>query len=984
MRKRKIITLVLTFVYFQFSWSTNNSNYISFTPENKAFKIAESNYAANIYIDNNDWKGVIRATNDLGSDIEKVTGTKSNILKANNIKKGSIIVGTIGKSSLIDKLINEKKIDVSNIIGKWESFIIQTVDENLIVAGSDKRGTIYGIYDISEKIGVSPWYWWADVPVKKNKMIYVKHGRYLQESPKVKYRGIFINDEEPSFGQWARLKFGGINSKMYVHMFELLLRLKANYLWPAMWGKAFNEDDPLNPVLADEYGIIMGTSHHEPMMRAHNEYTSRKNEVGAWDYTKNKQGLDKFFYDGLERNKSFENLITIGMRGDGDVALSNGDDLDNMKVLRNVVDGQREIINKVYKKDPSEIPQMWAIFTEVQRYYDAGFTVPDDVLLLFCDNNWGYIRRTGPENELKRKGGLGMYYHIDMNGGPWNDRWINTTTIPKLREQFNLAYKTGIDRLWVVNVGDLKPKEIPIDFIMKYAWNPESISEEKTFDYLKNWAEKNFKKEYSNEIAEIVSNYPKYNLWRKPEVQGTKIFSIVNHHEADNVLKKWNDLVDKAEIIKNKIPEEYQDAFYQLVYYPAVASAGVAEMYIAAAMNNLYARQGRISANGYAKRAIELFEKDKNLSNYYNDSLENGKWKNMMQDVHIGYVQWSMPRENKLPELIMVTPKDKPEMGVSIEGSELVWPGTEKKAFLPTFDSFHKSEYYIDLFNKGNGSFSYKIFANKPWIIVNSLKGSVSEESRILVKIDWKKIPYGKNEGVIEIKSENTIVNVNVNAVRASMPETKEFFFGSLTGEFSIPSNKYNKKIAGKNAEWIELPDLGREESCMGIKPVNTPSTNPENAAVLEYNIYLKDTDSTIICLGILPTQDINPKRGLRIAVSINDEKPQIIDARKGFVDTFNEYSPSSLKNSKSLKPLPPVNSNISLIGYRQQRRNEIFDNIRWLDVKLQVKKQGLNRLKVYMIDPEIVLEKIVVNPDNKYPSYFGAPSKQLNPQNND
>ena len=297
---------------------------------------------------------------------------------------------------------------------------------------------------------------------------------------------------------------------MYTHLFELLLRLKANYLWPAMWSAAFNEDDPLNPALADEYGIVMGTSHHEPMMRAHKEYTRRKDKVGAWNYAENKKGLDNFFMEGMTRNKDFENIVTIGMRGDGDVAMSEGGDSLNMSILKDVIDGQRSILSAVYDRDPSSIPQLWAIFTEVQRYYDAGFTVPDDVTLLFCDNNWGYIRRTGPSKERARKGGMGMYYHIDMNGGPWNDRWVNTSPNAKIREQLNLAYKSGIDRIWIVNVGDLKPKELPIDFIMRYAWNPERISSGEVGRYEVELMGSMFGAKNAERIADIVRRYAKY------------------------------------------------------------------------------------------------------------------------------------------------------------------------------------------------------------------------------------------------------------------------------------------------------------------------------------------------------------------------------------------------------------------------------------------------------------------------------------------
>lgn len=952
-------------------------DYVQDSPSPDAFRIVENGKTASIYIDPDDWKGVLRAADDLGDDVRKVSGTASEVIKELKPASGSIIIGTIGKSRIIDQLIDKKKINVSQVKGKWESYLIQVVDGNLVIAGSDKRGTIFGIYDVSENIGVSPWYWWADVPAKQSKNLYVKSGRYVQESPKVKYRGIFINDENPSFGDWCNIKFGGVNSKMYVHMFELILRLRANYLWPAMWGKSFAEDDPMSPVLADEYGIIMGTSHHEPMMRAHADYTRRRNEVGPWDYTINKEGLDKFFKEGILRYKNFDKLITIGMRGDGDVALGESDE-ESMKALHNVVEGQREIIRDVYNTDPAEIPQTWAIFTEVQRYYDAGFTVPDDVLLMFCDNNWGYIRRIGPEREQSRTGGMGLYYHIDMNGGPWNDRWINTTTIPKLREQFNLAYKTGLDDLWVVNVGDLKPKEIPIDFILRYAWNPESISADEVMDYSVEWAEHIFGKENAREIADIVSKYPKYNLWRKPEVQAVDIFSFVNHQEAERVLKLWQDLTIQAEALLPKIALEAKDAYYQLVLYPAKASAGVAEIYLSAGWNNLYAQQGRVSANDYAARAQELFELDKQLSDHYMSSeIAGGKWAGMMQDIHIGYRQWSMPRASTLPRLDEVTPLPTPVMGVAVEGNKSAWPGSEDKAQLPTFDALKKQSYYIDIFNRGTGTFEFEASTDKSWIKLSEKRASVEKDYRLKVAIDWDALPEGKIDGVIDIKHANVIIPIQVNVMNTSTPETKEPYFGGY-GEFSIPSFKYSANVAGKKAKWIILPDLGRGEAAMGIEPITAPSATPKTAPRLEYLVYLPETGKTTVCLGILPTQDVYPERGLRIALGLDDSEPEMIDARKGLVDTFNEYTQENIARSNVLSPLPQPNRNLSLTP-RHPRRNEVFDNLRWLDVEVDVKEPGLHTLKVFMIDPEIVLETIIVNPDVNYPSYFGAPAVQLN-----
>jgi hypothetical protein len=953
--------------------------YVQHETSKNAFTIVSNGKAAAIYVDSADWKGVIRAANDLGDDVRKVSGIASQVIESLSTKGGSILVGTIGNSRIIDQLIADKKIDVSEIKGQWESYIIQTIDGNLVVAGSDKRGTIYGIYDISEKIGVDPWYWWADVPVKKSNSLFVKEGKYIQDSPKVKYRGIFINDESPSFTGWSREKFGGVNSKMYVHMFELLLRLKANYLWPAMWGNAFNEDDPMSPVLADEYGIVMGTSHHEPMMRAHKEYTDRKKEIGPWDYNVNKEKIDSFFIEGINRNKAFDNIITISMRGDGDVAMGKGNDEDNIKTLKYVVENQRGIIRKAYGKDPSEVPQLWAIFTEVQRYYDAGFNVPEDVTLLFCDNNWGYIRRIAPPAEKNRKGGCGMYYHIDMNGGPCSDRWINTTTIPKLREQFNLAYQSGIDHLWIVNVGDLKPKELPIDFIMHFAWNPDAYPADKAWSYTVNLAERIFGKEHAEEIADIVSKYSKYNLLRKAEVQTPRIFSIVNYNESDRMLQLWHDVVAKAEALEPKIAAEAKDAYYQLVLYPTKASAGVAEIYLSAGKNQLYAKQGRVSANDYAQRARDLFDLDVKLSDYYNGPMSNGKWKNMMLDNHIGYTGWQIPKEQKLPELKDVTPLTAPTMGIAVEGSESAWPGAQENPQLPVFDILNKQQYYIDVFNRGTGSFEFEAKANKPWIKLSLSKGKVEKDTRIMVDVDWKVLSDGKNDGVVEIRKGNELVSVSVSALKAALPKVKEAYFGNFTGEFTIPANKFNANIPGKEAKWIVLPDLGKDKACMGIYPVTAPSAAPADAPRLEYKVFLPKAGKTTICLGILPTQDVYPQRGLRISVALDDQESQVLDARKGFFDEFKEYTPEILAKSRVLKPYPPLNKNIALMGAGQFRRNEIFDNMRWIDVELDVKEPGIHTLKVIMTDPEVVLEKIVVNPDNEHPSYLAAPPVQHN-----
>ena len=944
-----------------------------------AFRLAAGGTAASILVSGEDWQGVIRAASDLGQDIGRVTGTAAQVVKADTPRQGSIIIGTIGKSPLIDGLVEAGRLNVDGVKGQWESFVIETVDGSLVVAGSDKRGTIYGIYDISEKIGVSPWYWWADVQPRKSASLYVRQGRYVQPSPKVKYRGIFINDEWPSFGGWATAKFGGLNAKMHARLFELLLRLKANYFWPAMWATAFNEDDPKNPELADMYGIVMGTSHHEPMMRAHKEYTRRRDEVGEWNYATNKARLDKFFADGLRRNKAYDNIITIGMRGDGDVAMSDGGDEQNMRVLADVVKGQREIIKNVYGCDPQEVPQLWAIFTEVQRYYDKGFTVPDDVLLLICDNNWGYLRRTGPGKELNRKGGLGLYYHIDMNGGPWNDRWVTTTTVPKLREQLHLAYRTGIDDLWIINVGDLKPKEMPIDFIMRYAWNPDLVKPGDEQAYLAEWAAQCFGDALAAGVADIVACYTKYNLWRKAEVQVPGIFSVANHREADRVDSLWLSLEEKAEAVRGQVPGESLDAYYQLVYYPAVASSGVARMYNAVARNRAFARQGRPQAAAWQQLAESLFERDRRLTVYYNDTLAAGKWRNMMQDKHIGYTKWSMPDDNILPRMKTVTPEAGAQMGVVAEGNEYADNYNDALA-LPVFDSMLDQNYYIDVFNRGTAGFQFEAKASGPWVKLSETKASIDgadSERRILVSIDWSKAKTGCNEATVTLKGGGKTVDVAVKAVKGDAPKAEGQYFGNLSGaEFSVPAHMFSRNLTGEGQSWTLLPGLGRGEGCMGAGDVCRQAGGDltSNRPTLEYQMLLPDTNVVTLCIGILPVQDVQPERGLRLAVQLDGQKPVVLDARQGFVDTFAEYTKENLALSPNLKPLPEVEKTIILTGYGQERRNEVFDNMRWLTARLPVAGGGLHTLKIMMVDPEVVLERIIVNPDNAHPSYFGAP----------
>jgi len=622
------------------------------------FQLATAGGATPVLVSENEWPGVKRAVNSFITDVKAVTGATPALATAAKGKQ-LVIIGTLGKNQWIDQLVKSKKLNVTGIAGKWETYLVQNVtnpfpgvSSALVITGSDKRGTIFGVYDMSAQIGVSPWHWYADVAPKTKSAIYIAPGRHTDGTPAVKYRGIFINDEAPAFSGWAKEKFGGVNHQLYEHMFELILRLKGNYLWPAMWGNAFNDDDKLNPVLADEYGIVMGTSHHEPMDRAQQEW--KRYGKGEWNYDKNKEGLQEFWRKGIENMGKKETIVTLAMRGDGDAPMTQG---ANISLLENIVKDQRQIIGEVMKKDVTQVPQVWALYKEVQEYYDKGMRVPDDVTLLLCDDNWGNIRKLPAITDKPRKGGYGIYYHFDYVGGPRNYKWLNTSTISKTWQQMNLAYEYNARQIWVVNVGDLKPMEYPISFFLDFAWNPKRWPANKLPQYAVEWAKQQFGAEHATEIASMLTRYTRYNERRKPESLDQNTYSLTNYNEFARVVADYNKLKDEAEKLAAIMPKQHKDSFYELVLYPIQACATLNEMYFEVAKNRYYAQQKNgVEANKAAEKAKALYEKDAEISKYYNTVLANGKWNHMADQQHIGYTGWQQPTANIMPKLTILNP----------------------------------------------------------------------------------------------------------------------------------------------------------------------------------------------------------------------------------------------------------------------------------------------------------------------------------------
>jgi hypothetical protein len=826
-------------------------NIISGIKSANSFLLCDTGHETIISIDSDDDWLVTKAAELLQADFEKVMGKKPGLLNAvTTWKKNFIIIGMLN-SSIIQGLVKRKKLNVADIEGKWECFKLQTlaapyegIDNALVIVGSDKRGTAYGVFELSKQLGVSPWHWWADVPVNKKKEIYVKKGVYKFGSPSVKYRGIFINDEAPAFSGWAKEKFGGINHFVYEKIFELLLRLKANYLWPAMWGNAFNDDDSLNPRLANAWGIVMGTSHHEPMLRAQQEW--KRYGKGIWDYDSNETVLKNFWKKGIENMGDQESIVTIGMRGDGDMPMTQGTAIN---LLERIVADQRKIIEDVTQKPASQTPQLWALYKEVQNYYDKGMRVPDDVTLLLCDDNWGNIRRLPKLTDPKRSGGYGIYYHFDYVGGPRNYKWINTNNIARVWEQMHLAFEYGVDRIWIVNVGDLKPMEFPISFFLDYAWDVEKWNEDNLENYYTQWASEQFGSSDAAEIGDIIRKYSQWASRRKPELLDANTYELVG--EGIMVTRDLNNLLGVAERVNKKLPGEYQDAFFQLVLHPVKALANLHDLYIAVAWNRLYAREKIILANDYVDKARNFYRKDSLISLEYH-RLKDGKWNHMMDQTHIGYTYWQQPPIQTMPWVKYISPDSAMEEG-STNAAEL------------------------------------------------------------------KRADYPKNEKKNIFFEEADHVSMNAD-------------------HFSFSHNK-------NGINWKIIPGIGKTGNAVTAFPVTAPAqTKLENAPYLEFEFWTYSKDSLELSTYCSPTLNFhNSPTGLQFAVSIDDEQPQVISLNKedNDVRTWGKW----------------VSNNIII------KTSKHF-----------ISQPGQHVLKYRMVDPGIVLQKLVIDFGGAKPGYLGPP----------
>ena len=622
------------------------------------FTLISQSHPVTLLVADKDKKGVLIAASNLQKDFERVCGSKAALLNAPSPDtKRYVIAGTL-ESSYIKQIVKAKKIDEKELKGKVEKYLMTVVDnplpgvdEALVIAGSDMRGTIYGIYELSEQIGVSPWYDWMDVPAVRHTNLAIQKGTYTAGEPAVRYRGLFLNDEAPCLTSWVKNTFGTNygGHEFYARVFELILRLRGNYLWPAMWMWTFYGDDPLNSPTANDMGVIMGTSHHEPMARNHQEWARHRKEYGEWNYVTNQKVIDNFFREGVRRSKDNEDIITIGMRGDGDTAMGAKeghddefvpDDNATIKLLEKIMKNQRDIIAKETGRPAKERTQLWALYKEVQRYYDKGLKVPDDVIILLCDDNWGDIRRLPTAEERKHKGGFGMYYHVDYVGAPRNSKWLNVTPIQHIWDQLTLTYQYGVDKLWVLNVGDLKPMEYPITFFMDFAWNPNRYNAANLMDHPKKFCAQQFGESQADEAARILNLYSQYAGRVTAEMLDASTYNLETG--------EWKQVCDEftrleADALRQfvSLPADMHDAYRQLLLFPIQALGNVYEMYYAQAMNHKLYAEGNPEANVWADRVELCFKRDSLLCRGYNKDIAGGKWDGMMTQKHIGYVSWN-------------------------------------------------------------------------------------------------------------------------------------------------------------------------------------------------------------------------------------------------------------------------------------------------------------------------------------------------------
>ncbi|SPO01648.1 uncharacterized protein DNG_04321 [Cephalotrichum gorgonifer] len=957
--------------------------------------------------------GVHIAAGSLATDLEQITGISRSVLKwqapdSNSTDPSTlataIIAGSLN-SSLIRHLSEKGTIDVSDIEGKWESFITTVVEDPLphveralVIAGSDKRGAIFGIYTLAEQSGQSPYHFFADVPTKKHDEIYAFSKTVTQGEPSVKYRGLFINDEEPALNGWWSAYNNQtrhpLNTDFYAHVFDLLLRLKANYLWPAMWasstpapGNSFFVDDLSNQQLANDYGIVISTTHHEPMQRATNEWNVT--ETGPWDWSLNRDNITKFMDEGIARAGANESYFTLGMRGLGDETITAE---DAAGVLTEIFEVQRGIIEK-YHGSKTAVPQVWALYKEVVAYYNAGLDPPDDVTLLLPDDNFGNIHRLPTGNETERPGGSGVYFHLEYVGAPRSYKWANTNNLAKIYKELSQAYLRGSDRIWVINVGDIKPMEVPFNLAMDMAWNIDYFSFEKIPSYLERYAAREFGEAHAEETAKLLLEFSHLIGLRRYESISSGTFSVVNYHEAERIVARWRALSDRAKSVHDQLSEDLKPAFYQLVYYPIASGALYVSVTVGIGVNYQHARERRNSANTLASQILSDFDKSYDLVEDW-DAMLGGKWARMMsQSVYdpvpqepklwagasrdmlsnISYVQLRQNMQFSQGNLgIYAEESDSPiQQGRWAESVDSSMPTVQYPARLPVMDPYGPARRYVDLFHRGD----YRVAIDwalgdfpVDWITVSPSSGTLGDDQmdeRLTVTVDWDSVPEGFND-TVEISIRATPAGypyfdlIRVPILNTRVPDDFEGFPESA-GFISIESPHFQRSSSKENATagFEAIPHLGSrsESGSVAVRPFRAARReSAAQAAWVEYDIYLfSDSDDVTATLYINTCLDTDPNLKMQYSLTLDS-------APTNMTRVLGDYI-----SEPYVGDVPPV------------WMAQVMDQVWTINVGLGPLESGKHILRWAVNSPEVYLEKIVLDTQGGVkPSYLGPPETRL------
>jgi hypothetical protein len=911
------------------------------------------------------------AANLLADDIERISGYRPMVSADISRANGNVIVVGSITSKTLDQF--RSKINLDSLKGKWESYgfrILKSpskkIKNALLITGSDFRGTAYGVFSLSARLGVSPWYWWADVVPVQRKSLSVNMNDFTSEPPSVKYRGIFLNDEDWGLQPWAAKTFEpetkDIGPKTYGKIFELLLRLKANTIWPAMHHctKAFYSI-PGNKEMAAKYQIFIGTSHAEPMLR-NNVGEWNQKLFGEYNYATNSKVVKEYWQNRIKELDSDDNyIVTVGMRGIHDSGMQgNFTKEEKVNLLQTIITDQRKMLGAILKKDATTIPQAFVPYKEVLEVYSDGAKVPDDVTLVWPDDNQAYIRQLSDANERKRSGGAGVYYHISYWGRPHDFLWLESVPVSLIWEEMNKAYQTNAKDIWIANVGDIKPIEVGMNFFLDMAWNQKQFSPENISSYYTRFAGEQFGEAYGKEIGDILTSYFQLAFSRKPEHMGwSQIYpntpikdpelSLFNYgDEVQNRIDAYTKLEEQVTIMQNKLPEHLKNAFFQLVGYKVLGASYMNKKILYSYKSRVYASQGRVSANLYAEKAKRAFEDINKITEEYN-RLNNGKWMYMMT-----YNPRNLPVFG-MPEVGHVEPNQQSAAGIAIEGlSQPVLAGNESP--LPTFLSSTSRKYFIDVFNVGKEKIKWVAKAKDPWVRLSSVEGETTGDERIWVSVDWSRVPINQTvNSTIEVNVASIIYQVKLTAQRSSSASDDSHLFVEDNGIVSIEAEHFTKSKDVGNNQWKAIQGLGRQNDAMGTFPLTALPLNvtSDQAPSLSYDFSTQSNGPAIVRFYVLPSQPINGDYKLRFGLSVDDGEHVFMNsALKETMDEHNdEWKINALRASNIIQ-----SKAISL-------------------------QPGKHQLKITMIDPGVVIDKIeiVLPAGEKLISYFGAPESRAN-----